>query len=160
MRRSKQVLRFQVQLSADCTQMKIRTQANLISERYNIPMAKKLIPIYTTSGDLGAYLCYPYLFNISGEWIGFVTPKRQVFSVLGHYVGKITNEPRILRKRSYDFSIPRRNPPPHQSRITVPASVPLAPMMAELSFSMIDVLEDEPERLSTIDFDELREDMD
>ena len=123
-------------------------------------MAKKLIPVYTTSGDLGAYLRYPYLFNILGEWIGFVTPKRQVFSVLGHYVGKITNEPRILRKRSYDFSIPRRNPPPLQPRIAVPASVPLAPLMAELSFSMIDVLEDEPERLSTIDFDELREDMD
>jgi hypothetical protein len=33
-------------------------------------------------------------------------------------------------------------------------------MMAELSYTMIDVLEDEPERLSTIDFDELREDMD
>lgn len=123
-------------------------------------MAKKLIPIYTTSGDLGAYLNYPYLYNGLGEWIGFVTPNRQVYSVLGHYVGKITNEPRILRRRSYDFSIPRRNPPSPQPRIAVPASVPLAPMMAELSFSMIDVLEDEPERLSTIDFDDLREDMD
>jgi hypothetical protein len=33
-------------------------------------------------------------------------------------------------------------------------------MMAELSFADIDVLEDEPERLSTVDFDELRDDMD
>jgi hypothetical protein len=123
-------------------------------------MAKKRIPIYTTSGDLGAYLVYPHLFNLLGEWIGYVTPEREVYSVLGHYVGTITNDPRILRKRSYDFSKPRQDPPPPQPRITVPATVPLAPMMAELPFSMIDVLEDEPERLSTVDFDELREDMD
>ena len=46
----------------------------------------------------------------------------------------------------------------HELRFLQP--VPLAPMMAELPFSMIDILEDEPERLSTVDFDELREDMD
>jgi hypothetical protein len=123
-------------------------------------MANKLIPIYTTSGDLGAYLVYPHIYNPIGEWIGYVTPDRDVYSVLGHYVGKLSNDPRILRKRSYDFSRPRQTPPPPQRRISVPATVPLAPMMAELSFSMIDVLDDEPERLSTIDFDELREDMD
>lgn len=123
-------------------------------------MVYKLIPIYTTCGDLGAYLVYPYIYNPIGEWIGYVTPKRDVYSVLGHYVGIITNDPRILRKRSYDFSMPRQTPPVPQPRIIVPATVPLAPMMPELSFSMIDVLEEEPERLSTIDFDELREDMD
>ena len=123
-------------------------------------MTPKLIPIYTTSGDLGAYLCYPYLYNQIGEWIGYVTQNRDVYSVLGHYVGMLSNDPRILRKRSYDFSMPRQTPPPPQPRIRVPATVPLAPMMPELSFSMIDVLEYEPERLSTIDFDELREDMD
>lgn len=123
-------------------------------------MVNKLIPIYTTSGDLGAYLVYPNLYNPAGEWVGYVTPKREVYSVLGHYVGSITSDPRILRKRSYDFSRPRQTPPPPQPRIPVPATVPLPPMMAELSFSMIDVLEYEPERLSTIDFDELREDMD
>lgn len=123
-------------------------------------MAKKLIPIYTTPGDLGAFLAYPYLYNPQGEWVGFVTPKRDVYSVLGHYVGVLSKDARILRKRSYDFSMPRIEPPPPQPRITVPATVPLAPLMAELPYTMIDVLDDEPERLSTIDFDELREDMD
>ena len=128
--------------------------------RYNIRMAKKLIPIYATSGDLGAYLLYPNLYNPMGEWVGYVKPNREVYSVLGNYVGELTNDPRILRRRSYDFSKPRLDPPPPQARITVPATVPLAPMMAELPFTMIDILEDEPERLSTVDFDELREDMD
>ena len=123
-------------------------------------MAKKLIPVYTTPGDLGAYLAYPYLFNPQGEWIGFVTSDREVYSALGNYVGTFTDDPRILRKRSYDFSKPRLKSPPPPPRIKVPSSVPLAPMMAELTFSMIDVLEEEPERLSTADFDEMREDMD
>ena len=127
---------------------------------YNIPMVNKLIPIYTTAGDLGAYLHYPYLYNPQGEWIGFVTPHREVYSVLGNYVGMLAKDARILRKRSYDFSKPRLEPLPPQRRITVPSTVPLAPLMAELPYTMIDVLEDEPERLSTVDFDELREDMD
>ncbi len=123
-------------------------------------MAKKLIPIYTTPGDLGAYLLYPYLYNPQGEWIGYVKPNREVYSVLGNYVGIFTDDPRILRRRSYDFSKPREEPPPRPRRITVPATVPLPPMMAELPFTMIDVLAEEPERLSTVDFDEMREDMD
>ncbi|HIE58096.1 MAG TPA: hypothetical protein EYP88_07705 [Anaerolineales bacterium] len=122
--------------------------------------AKKMIPVYTSQGDLGAYLLYPYLYNPQGEWIGFVTPKRDVYSVLGNYVGTFTDDRRILRKRSYDYSKPRLTPPPPPKRITVPAMAPLAPLMSEISYTMIDVLLDEPERLSTIDHDELREDMD
>jgi len=122
--------------------------------------AKKMIPVYTSQGDLGAYLLYPYLYNPQGEWIGFVTPKRDVYSVLGNYVGAFTDDRRILRKRSDDYSKPRLTPPPPPKRITVPAMAPLAPLMSEISYTMIDVLLDEPERLSTIDHDELREDMD
>ena len=120
----------------------------------------RLIPVYTTRGDLGAYLGYPYLYNASGEWIGWVTETREVYSVLGHYVGWFSDDTRILRKRAYNFSKPRIEPPPPQPRIRVPATVPLPPMMSELTYSIIDVLEEEPERLSTADFDDLREDMD
>ena len=121
---------------------------------------RRLIPIFTTSGDVGAFLQYPYIYNRVGEWAGWVKPNREVYSVLGHYIGILTDDPRILRKRSYDFSKPRVAPPPPQPRVRVPATVPLAPMMAELTYTHIDVLEDEPHRMSTVDFDELREDMD
>ncbi len=120
----------------------------------------RLIPIYTTPGDLGAFLVYPYLYNPIGEWIGWVTHQREVYSVLGNYVGWLTDDPRILRKRSYDFSKPRVAPPKPRRRIQVPATVPLPPMMSELSYTHIDVLDEEPERLSTVDHNELREDMD
>jgi len=119
----------------------------------------KLIPIYTTKGDADAFLSYPNLFNRNGEWIGFVTPNREVYSVLGHFVGTITDEPRIVAKRSSDDVRPRLNPPPKPQRIHPSATIPLPPMMAELSHSVIDVLLDAPEKLHTVDAGEERQDM-
>jgi hypothetical protein len=89
-----------------------------------------------------------------------VTPEKEVYSVMGSYVGFLTDGPRIIRRRSYDFSRSRVIPPPAQARITVPATVPLPPMMSELSYTHIDVLVFEPERLNTADHHDLREDMD
>lgn len=121
----------------------------------------KLIPIYTTSGDHAAFLVFPYLFNRSGEWIGWITESKEVYSVQGRYVGRLERGPRILRKRTYDFTKPiQKTPTIPIARIRVPAQVPLPPMMPELTFTDIDVLEDEPDRLPTIDFGEFREDMD
>lgn len=119
-----------------------------------------LIPIYTTQGDVEAFLAYPYLFNRNGEWIGWVTPQREVYSVLGYYVGYLSNDRRILRKRATSTLKPRRTPPPAPQRIYPPATVPLAPLMSELPQSIIDVLQEEPERLHTVDAGELRQDLD
>ncbi len=118
-----------------------------------------LIPVYTTRGDVEAFLRYPYLYNRLGEWIGWVTPERDVYSVLGHYVGWLDKGPRILRKRGRDPK-PRRTPPPAPPRIRPPAHAPLPPMMSELGYETIDVLEEEPERLHTLDMGDLRPDMD
>ncbi|MGD2156712.1 MAG: hypothetical protein PVG14_04860 [Anaerolineales bacterium] len=121
---------------------------------------RRIVPIYTTPGDVAAFLYYPFLYNRQGEWIGWVTPKRDVYSVGGKYVGWLSDDPRILRKRIYDYSNPRTEPPHPPPNIRVPATVPLAPLMSELTSSTIDVLHEEPERLRTLDLDELREDMD
>jgi 4-fold beta-flower domain-containing protein len=118
-----------------------------------------IIPIYTTSGEPAAYLGYPYLFGRNGEWVGWVTASRDVYSVLGHYVGYLTNDPRILRRRS-DSHRPRLDPPPAPRRISIPAQVPLARMMSEIPQEIVDVLMEEPERLHTSDLGELRNDMD
>jgi hypothetical protein len=119
-----------------------------------------LIPVYTSKGDVEAFLAYPYLFNQNGDWIGWVTPKREVYSVIGYYVGTLTKDPRILRKRATNTLKPRLQPPPAPKRIYPPATVPLAPLMAELTHSLIDVLLDEPERLHTMDTGEYRDDLD
>jgi hypothetical protein len=72
----------------------------------------------------------------------------------------LTNEPRIIRKRATNSLKPRLNPPPSPGRIPVPATYPLAPLMSDLTQSLVDVLADEPERLHTLDSGEFREDMD
>jgi hypothetical protein len=119
-----------------------------------------LIPIYTSKGDAEAFLHYPYLFNRCGEWIGFVTSNREVYSVLGDYVGTLTNDPRIIRKRSTSAPKPRLKPPSKPQKVSLPAVIALPPMMADLSQSLIDVLLDTPERLHTTDTGEKLQDMD
>ncbi len=120
----------------------------------------RIIPIYASNGEVDAFLAFPYLFNRSGEWIGWVTPQREVYSVMGNYVGFLTDDPRIVRKRSDNALRPRRKPPQSPGRINIPATIPLAPLMSDLTHSIVDVLVEEPERLHTMDSGELREDMD
>jgi hypothetical protein len=122
--------------------------------------SKRPIPIYTTPGDWSAILVFPYLFNTVGEWIGWITPDRKVFDVHGVYVGWLTTEPRILTRRIHSGPLLRMDPPQRPIRIRPPASVPLPPMMAELPFEVVDVLDEIPERLPTVDAGEFREDMD
>ena len=121
---------------------------------------KSIIPIYNTKGDAEAFLVYPYIYNRLGEWIGWITPEKEVYSVLGYYVGFLSSGPRILRKRAIEVATTRRTPPQKPSKISVPATVPLPPMMAELNYSELDVLLDEPERLHTADSGEFLEDLD
>jgi hypothetical protein len=119
----------------------------------------KAIPIYSTPGDWMALLVFPYLYSPQGEWIGWVTPERQVYSVLGIYIGWLTPDPRILRRRTIESELERRLPPARPPKIRPPATVPLPPMMSQLPFELVDVLEEEPGVLHTVDAGELKEDM-
>jgi len=121
---------------------------------------RKLIPLYTSKGDVEAFLAYPYIFNRTGDWVGFITPQREIYSVLGHYVGYLTDDKRILGKRVTNTLKPHLSPPPPPGKVYPPATVPLAPMMRELTHSQIDVLLEYPERLHTLDSGEFREDLD
>jgi hypothetical protein len=118
-----------------------------------------LIPIYTSKGDADAFLEYPYIFNRGGDWVGFVTPRRDVYSVLGVYVGYLSNDRRILRRISTSTLKPRIEVPPAPAKVYPPATIPLAPLMSELTTTTIDVLLEEPERLHPLDAGELRQDI-
>ena len=120
----------------------------------------RIIPIFSSRGEVEAFLAFPYLFNRSGEWIGWVTPQREVYSVMGFYVGNLTSDPRIVRKRSESALRPHLQVTPPPGRLPIPAHLPLAPLMSDLPLSLVDVLVEEPERLHTVDSGELREDMD
>ena len=121
---------------------------------------QRAIVIFNSKGETSAYLLYPHLFNISGEWVGWVTPEREVFSLLGYYVGYLTKDPRILRKRNIDDLPARRaliDPP---VKFNPPATAPLAPLMSELTYDTVDVLLEYPDDLHTKDSGEMKEDLD
>lgn len=113
--------------------------------------SRKAIPIYTTSGDTGGYLIYPYIYNPIGDWIGWVTHTNHVYSVHGRYVGWLNKDKRILRRRANDFQKPDLTPPPTPPRFLPPAHVPLPPLMAELKYETVDVLEEMPELMPRLD---------
>lgn len=121
---------------------------------------RRPVPIYTTRGEFSAFMVYPIIYDLTGEYIGFITQDREVYSVFGEYVGWLSDDPRILRKRSYDYSKPKLKPPPPPRKMNAPASAPLPPMMSELGYDTIDILEDEPERMMSPDTHDLRPDMD
>ena len=112
---------------------------------------EKAIPIYTTSGDTGGFLSFPYIFNPLGEWIGWMTEENQVYSVYGRYVGWLDKNNRVLRRRADDFQKQNKQPPQKPPRFRPPATVPLPPLMAELKYEVVDVIEDMPELMPRLD---------
>ena len=130
-----------------------------MAESKNMPEQKKLIPIYNSRGEIGALLSFPYIYNLAGEWIGWVTAERTVYSVHGHFVGTLTKDPRIIRKREVATTVQRKKPPPKPPAIQPPARLPLAPTLPEIGTQMMDVLEDAPYLLPSVDYGDLREDM-
>ena len=124
------------------------------------PQQRRIVPIYSSRGEAEAFLVFPHLFNRNGEWIGWITPSREVYSVLGYYVGMLTDDARIVRRRTEDDLKPHVKPPRYPGRISTPAVIPLAPLMKDLTQSLVDVLQEEPERLHTLDSGELRQDLD
>lgn len=116
-----------------------------------MPEQVRPVPLYTTSGNLGGFLRYPYIFNAQGEWIGWATAEREVFTVYGKYVGWLDKYLRILRQRTHNYEHTGRTPPEPPGKFTPPAQVPLPSMMAELTASTIDVLEERPDIMPTVD---------
>ena len=118
-------------------------------------------PIYNSRGEWVALLADVCLYNPRGEWVGYISRSGQVFSVLGKYVGWLSRDFRILRKKTQDQAIPASPPPPHPAlKLRVPDHVPLPPMMADVPFDTFDVMCDEPERLHNLDDDPDAQDMD
>lgn len=120
----------------------------------------RYIPIYLSNGEVGAFMVYPYLYNMQGDWIGWVDSERHVFSVLGVNVGYLSKDQRILCKRVTEDTLPRCTPLAEPPRVYPPANFPLAPLMSELGFNTMDVLMEQPQQLHPTDSGELREDMD
>jgi hypothetical protein len=112
-------------------------------------------PLYTTRGQWAGLLIDGHLYNTQGDWIGWVERDGGVYSVVGEYVGWLTRDFRVLRKRGLGFAphLRRRPPAGPVEHVTVPATVPLPPLLGETGFDTLDVFEEAPERLHTLDAD-------
>ena len=90
-----------------------------------------------------------HLFNTTGDWLGFVVG-REVFSPGGDYVGFLSDDRRLLRRRVVNKTGHYYDPPPPPERPSLPETVPLAPLLRELPFHIVDVFEEMGEKLTYI----------
>jgi hypothetical protein len=116
-----------------------------------------MVPIYRSDGEWVAVYINGHVLNVDGEWIGFVVG-REVYDPSGVYVGFLSDDRRLLRKRSLDREPPHYQPPPPPERAVLPPVMPLAPLFRSLPYQILDVFEAFPEKLLFVS--ETRADMD
>lgn len=115
------------------------------------------IPIYRSDGEWVAVFHQGHLFNTDGEWLGFAVG-RELFDPNGYYLAFLSDDQRMLRKRSVIEEPRWVKPPSRPQSPKIPSGAPLPPMFRNLPYSMIDMFEEFPERFSFIS--ETRPDMD
>lgn len=113
--------------------------------------------IWNTHGDWMATLVNGFLWDLRSVWIGWVETNGDVYTTDGEWVGQVSRDSRILRKRTEQRRDLVQTIPPKPARPELPARAPLPPAFAELSFSIIDVLEEDPDVFKRIS--DLRPDM-
>ena len=102
--------------------------------------------VYNTAGDWLATAVTPYVFDARGECVGFMEG-RAVYTFDGEWVGDLSKDGRILRKRA-GKKRPLHTNPPARLKVkpsTLPGRAPLPPQNAEIGYDTIDVLEEDPE---------------
>lgn len=112
--------------------------------------------IFDTHGDWQATKIGTTIFSSRGEYIGFLE-ENDVYKQDGEWIGRLSKDGRVLRKRAERRRELHPNPPPKPPKPVLPPRAPLPPMMAELDFSTIDVLDEDPDIFKRIS--DLRPDM-
>ncbi|MCB8952649.1 MAG: hypothetical protein H6650_11595 [Ardenticatenales bacterium] len=115
-----------------------------------------MISIYRSDGEWVAVYESGHLFSVEGEWLGFLVG-REIYDPSGNYLGFLSDDRRLLRKRTLWQEPARRPPPPRPPRPFIPANMPLAPLLRALPYQIIDMFEEYPERFLFIS--ETRPDM-
>lgn len=114
--------------------------------------------IWNTYGDWIATLVDGHIWDLTQTWVGWVEPNGDVYKADGEWVGVLSRDSRILRKRTAARRELRDNIPPRPEKPDLPGRAPLPPSFAELSFSEIDVMEEDPDTFKRVS--DRRPDMD
>jgi hypothetical protein len=101
--------------------------------------------IWNTPGDWVATLVDKFIWDPAGHVIGWVDGD-EVFTFDGEWVGTLSRDSRILKKRASPRP-PLRNDVPAKpaSKPELPGRATLPPSFSELNYSTIDVMEEDPE---------------
>lgn len=121
----------------------------------------KPVFIFSTSGDWMATVMGQYVFDSRGEYVAYMEgPERAIYTRDGEWVGNLSKDGRVLRKRAGQKRPLHTNPlpKPKTKPSNLPGRAPLPPQNAELNYDTIDVLEEDPEVFKRLS--ERRPDMD
>lgn len=122
------------------------------------PDPNKPFFIYDTRGDWCATKIANAIYDTRGEYVAFLEDG-EVYKRDGEWIGRLSKDGRILRKRTELRRELHENPPPRPEKPErLPARAPLPPMTAELDYSIVDVLDEDPEIFKRIS--DQRPDMD
>ena len=113
--------------------------------------------VYNTSGDWVATRAGEHLWDPTGQWVGWVEGN-DVYKRDGEWIGELSRDGRILRKRTAVHRPLRTDiPSPPNKPDDLPGRAPPPPLISELTFSIVDVTEEDPELFKRIS--DLRPDM-
>nr|MBN1229630.1 hypothetical protein [Anaerolineae bacterium] len=102
--------------------------------------------IWNTYGDWIATLVDGFVWDHRGTCVAWVEGEnKEVFTADGEWIGQISKDSRILRKRTELRRDLHPSPPAFPPRPDLPARAPLPPTFSELPYSIIDVLEEDPD---------------
>ncbi len=122
------------------------------------PDPNKPFFIYDTRGEWHATKIGVYIFDTRGEYVAYLEGE-DVYKRDGEWMGRLSKDGRILRKRTEMRRDLQPNPLPRPDRPDrLPPRAPLPPMTAELDFSIVDVLDEDPDSFKRIS--DQRPDMD
>lgn len=113
--------------------------------------------IWTTSGDWAATRYGDFIWDHTRTWVAWIDDGN-VYTTDGEWIGKLSRDSRILRQRASTRLPLRTDIPQAPPTPDLPARAPLPPMFQELTFSTVDVLEEDPDVFKRIS--DMRPDMD
>lgn len=112
--------------------------------------------IWNTYGDWVATLVDTFIWDQTGTWVGWLDGD-EVFTTDGEWVGTLSRDLRILRKRSAVRPPLRTDIPSKPAKPDLPGRAPLPPSFSELTYSIYDVMEEDPEVFKRLS--DMRKDM-
>ena len=100
--------------------------------------------IRNTGGEWVATYYEGHLWDLRGDWIGWVEDNGDVYKSDGEWVGHLIDDNRIIRRRTDRRHTLREDIPEPPPKPDFPARAPLAPIFRELTYSEVDVMEEDP----------------